>query len=83
MWFWLLRVRVPSVTLRAVAHAVLKERSMLNPAVVEPLDAKPSRGDFWLRLLNDKALRNCDDLEKLVIGCEIIAALDTVEMLAA
>jgi len=39
--------------------------------------------DFWLRLLNDRALRNCDDLEKLVIGCELIAAIDGVEPLAA
>ncbi len=39
--------------------------------------------DFWLRLLNDETLSACDDLEKIVIGCEIIAALDAVELLAA
>jgi hypothetical protein len=40
-------------------------------------------GDFWLRLLNDEQLSACDDLEKLVIGCEIIAALDIVDLIAA
>jgi len=54
---------------------------MLNPAGVVSMSAKEA--DFWLRLLNDEALRDCDELEKIVIGCEIIAALDGVELLAA
>ena len=61
---------------------VAKERFMLNPAILEPANSK-NAGDFWLRLLNDEDLRDYDDLEKLVIGCEIIAALDTVDLLAA
>jgi hypothetical protein len=117
LWFWLLRVRVPSVTRRAVragklqipnfklqitlcalpwleigiwrlgfppeavACALLKDGAMLNPAGLVSLNAKAA--DFWLRLLNDEALRDCDDLEKIVIGCEIIAALDAVDLLAA
>jgi hypothetical protein len=38
---------------------------------------------FWRRLLSDGALQQCDNLEKLVVGCEIIAALDDLELLAA
>jgi len=57
--------------------------SMLNPAALPTVNPKNGSGDFWLRLLNDQALRNCGDLEKLVIGCEIIAALDEADLLAA
>jgi hypothetical protein len=67
----------------AVACALLKDDTMLNPAVVDFPNPKPRRADFWLHLLNDEALQDCDDLEKLVIGCEIIAALDAVALLAA
>ena len=56
---------------------------MLNPAVIESSKAKAEPADFWVRILNDEQLRDCDDLEKLVIGCEIIAALDAVNLLAA
>jgi hypothetical protein len=38
---------------------------------------------FWLRFINDGALANCGDLEKLVAGCEVIAALDDLDLLAA
>jgi hypothetical protein len=54
---------------------------MLNPASVASMNMKDA--NFWLRLLNDETLSDCDDLEKIVIGCEIIAALDAVELLAA
>ena len=56
---------------------------MLNPAVVDVPKANPQHTNFWLRLVNDKALQDCNDLEKLLVGCEIIAALDAVELLAA
>jgi hypothetical protein len=56
---------------------------MLNPTIVDSPTATPQRANFWLHLVNDKALRDCNDLEKLVVGCEIIAALDGVELLAA
>jgi hypothetical protein len=39
--------------------------------------------DFWLRILRDEELRNCGNLQKLLVGCEIIAALDGVDLLAA
>jgi hypothetical protein len=38
---------------------------------------------FWQRILNDGALAHCDALEKLVAGCEIIAAVDDLDLLAA
>jgi hypothetical protein len=38
---------------------------------------------FWKRILNDGSLQNCGDLEKLLVGCEVIAALDDLDLLAA
>jgi len=67
-----------------VARAVLKKLGMLNPALVTESRERTSPADnFWLRLVTDEELRDCDDLQKLVIGCEIIAALDGVGLLAA
>ena len=66
-----------------VAHALLKQAAMLNPAVLQIGNSNNVASDFWLRLLNDEALTECDDLEKLLIGCELIAALDAVDLLAA
>jgi hypothetical protein len=60
-----------------------KSRFMINPAVVSPTQASDLPEGFWLRLFNDEALNGCDDLEKIVIGCELIAALDSVELIAA
>jgi len=57
--------------------------SMINPAVVESVNAGEASSGFWWRLLTDEQLRDCDDLEKIVIGCELIAALDAVDLLAA
>lgn len=67
----------------AAWHVRCLKPAMLNPAIVEPAKSNLISGDFWLRLLNDEQLSACDDLEKLVIGCEIIAALDMVDLLAA
>jgi len=39
--------------------------------------------NFWQRILKDQALRDLDDLAKLIIGCEIVAALDDVTLLTA
>ena len=39
--------------------------------------------NFWERILKDDALSGCGDMEKLLVGCEIIAALDGVDLLAA
>ena len=56
---------------------------MLNPAILEIPTSKTVASHFWLRLLNDQTLTCCGDLEKLLIGCEIIAAVDAVDLLAA
>ncbi len=68
---------------QAAWHVRCLKGTMLNPAIVEPARSNVISGDFWLRLLNDEQLNDCDDLEKLVIGCEIIAALDMVDLIAA
>ena len=39
--------------------------------------------NFWARIFNDKTLSDCNDLEKLLAGCEIIAAVDQVDLLLA
>ena len=57
---------------------------MLIPAMfMESNEAKVPATDFWLRVFRDEELRNCDNLQKLLVGCEIIAALDGVDLLAA
>jgi len=57
---------------------------MLIPeSFIEVNQKKIPATDFWLHLLRDEELRNCDDLQKLLVGCEIIAALDGVDLLAA
>jgi hypothetical protein len=38
---------------------------------------------LWNRVLSREELRTCDNLEKLLAGCEIIAALDGRDLLAA
>ena len=66
-----------------VARALLKEQGMLNPAVIESNATRSVAENFWFRILTDKELGDCDDLQKLLAGCEIIAALDAVDLLAA
>lgn len=56
---------------------------MLNPAVIESNATRSVAENFWFRILTDKELGDCDDLQKLLAGCEIIAALDAVDLLAA
>jgi hypothetical protein len=56
---------------------------MLNPAVIESHANRSVAENFWLRILTDEELGDCDDLQKLLVGCEIIAALDGVDLLAA
>ncbi len=68
---------------RRLARPLLKGFSMLTPALLRSAKVNEVNADFWLRLFNDEALKNSDDLEKIVIGCEIIAALDGVDLLAA
>jgi len=56
---------------------------MLNPAVIESHPSQSVGDNFWFRILTDEELGQCDDLQKLLVGCEIIAALDAVDLLAA
>jgi hypothetical protein len=57
---------------------------MLIPAtLLESNETKVRATDFWFRILRDEELRDCDNLQKLLVGCEIIAALDGVDLLAA
>ena len=39
--------------------------------------------NFWELFLSDEQLIGCDNLEKLVAGCEVIAALDQIDELLA
>jgi hypothetical protein len=69
---------------REVAWALLNP-SRMNP----PLDLfgqsslRAITPNFWERLANDEQLQDCSALEKLVAGCELIAALDQIELLLA
>ncbi|MEN3367919.1 MAG: hypothetical protein V7609_62 [Verrucomicrobiota bacterium] len=57
---------------------------MLNPAaVIESTTTSVLTESFWFRILRDEKLRNCGNLEKLLVGCELIAALDSADLLAA
>jgi hypothetical protein len=56
---------------------------LIPPSLIESRESKIDGTDFWFRILRDEELRHCDDLQKLVVGCEIIAALDAVDLLAA
>jgi hypothetical protein len=57
---------------------------MLIPATwIESKATNSLPADFWIRILRDEELRHCDNLQKLLVGCEIIAALDGVDLLAA
>lgn len=97
MWFWLLRVRVPSAThlhfrfgivdLGSVpVHGMVgaKYQFMIPTAdFFDPSELRAVPPAFWKRILNDEELRDCDNLEKLLAGCEIIAVLDGRDLLAA
>ncbi len=50
---------------------------------MESTETNNFSADFWIRILQDEELRHCDNLQKLLVGCEIIAALDGVDLLAA
>jgi hypothetical protein len=39
--------------------------------------------NFWELFLKDEQLSGCDNLEKLIAGCEVIAALDHIDELLA
>jgi hypothetical protein len=49
----------------------------------DPSELRAVTPNFWKRILSDEELRDCDNLEKLLAGCEIIAVLDGRDLLAA
>jgi hypothetical protein len=53
-----------------------------TPKIVSVSQEK-SAPTFWEHILNLQELRGHEPLEKLLAGCEIIAALDGVDLLAA
>jgi hypothetical protein len=56
--------------------------NLTNPSnSVDLSNSSPS--SFWQRIVNHQDLRDRTNLEKLLAGCEIIAALDRVDLLAA
>ena len=68
----------------AVVHSLLESVDMNS--TVDLFGQSTLRGlplTFWERIINDEDLRGCSDLEKLLAGCEIIAALDARDLLAA
>ena len=65
-----------------MARLLLKQSSVINPTLL-PNNTENSSIAFWQRILADGALENCADLEKILAGCEFIAALDDLELLAA
>ena len=44
-------------------------------------DDAPKSRSFWERFVEKEELQGCEALEKLLAGCEIIAALDCVDLL--
>ena len=67
-----------------MAWPVLKIQRMRIPIdLFGQSELRIAPSTFWKRILNDEELRKCDNLEKLLAGCEIIAALDGRDLLAA
>jgi hypothetical protein len=56
---------------------------MILTSQISHQDAEQKTISFWQRLLEEEELRDCAPLEKLLAGCEIIAALDGIDLLAA
>ena len=65
-----------------MAQRVLIQSVVINPTL-RPSTFETVAAGFWQRFINDSALQHCDPLEKLVAGCELIAAVDDLDLLAA
>ena len=62
---------------------MLNEKSVDKRSVLVENPVRQKHPGFWEQLLCDHSLDGLTDLEKLVAGCEIIAALDELDLLAA
>ncbi|MBA3963024.1 MAG: hypothetical protein H0X40_14160 [Chthoniobacterales bacterium] len=56
---------------------------MFNASEISTRASHQNATPFWQRILNEEALRDCPPLEKLLVGCQLIVALDGAELLAA
>ncbi len=66
---------------RALAQAVLNRNGVNKVHTTTETMLHPTISSFWSRLLRDRSLEPLSDLEKILAGCEIIAALDDLELL--
>jgi len=57
----------------------------MNTADFSTRDSTTPRisSNFWEQFLKNDQLTGCNNLEKLVAGCEVIAALDQIDELLA
>jgi hypothetical protein len=97
LWFWLLRVRVPLATplllsvkvrensrLRIAGMVAAKSACMTSSPDFTETKTSKNVLPFWEHILNQQELRESAPLKKLLVACELIAALDgDVELLAA
>ena len=61
-------------------------KSSRMPTQIDPFGQSSLRAvpaNFWERIIHDEQLSECSPLEKLLIGCELIATLDQVDLLQA
>jgi hypothetical protein len=69
---------------RAVACRVLNVRRMNEPVdLFGQSEFRAGVPGFWERFLNSESVSELTDLEKLLAGCEIIAALDGTNLFLA
>ncbi|MDQ6860696.1 MAG: hypothetical protein M3032_06020 [Verrucomicrobiota bacterium] len=54
----------------------------MKTLLATPATAVEQSAGFWARLLQDDSIKALDHLEQLVTGCEIIAALDDLNILS-
>ncbi len=66
-----------------MARPVLNGTSVNNLLLARAKTLADDPAYFWPRLLGDSSMQNCSNLEKLLAGCEIIAALDDLGLLLA
>jgi hypothetical protein len=64
-------------------HVGCSKRPPMNQAVdlFGESEFRAAAPSFWERFLNTESVRELSDLEKLIAGCEIIAALDGSNLL--
>jgi hypothetical protein len=64
-----------------VARAVLNEKNVDHRCAPAKTLVRHDPPGFWEQLLTDHSLDGLADLEKLLAGCEIIVALDDLDLL--